>query len=92
MVSISIMLSIYAVLLVFLLHNLWKYVIKQKRYKTFHITFFYILSFTVIIFRVTFFSLVLQFLIQVNGKQLTPPVKIDDVDNFTTYFELILGM
>ena len=80
------------VLDVFLLHNLWKYVIKQKRYKTFHITFFYVLSFTVITLRATFFSMVLKFLIQVNDEELLPPGKIEDVDNFTTYFELILGI
>ena len=91
-VSIIIMLSIYALLSAILLYNLYNYLIKQERYKTFHIIFFYFLSFAVIILRVAFFSLTLRFLYQVKDKAVDPPVATDNIDNFATYFELILGM
>ena len=48
---LSIQLFIYSVTLIFAMHNIIQYLIKQKRYKTWLVTLFYILSLTVLISR-----------------------------------------
>ena len=91
-VSITIMLVIYVLLLFLLCYNVIQYVIRQKRYKVFHLTFFYIMSFAIVSLRIIFFSLILEFLFVAKGKALYPPNDIGYIDNFATYTELILGI
>ena len=53
---------------------------------------FYLLSFSIIILRIAFFSLIVNFLQDAEGKALIPPNAIGNIDNFATYTELLLGI
>ena len=53
------MLCIYLLTLVFALLNIYFFVIKQKRYKNWLITIFYIFSFLVLAFRICYYCAVL---------------------------------
>ena len=91
-VSIGAMVSIYVLLLSLLIHNVVQYVIRQGRYKTFHISFFYLLSFAVLSLRIVFFSMAGKFLGEhTAGVVNEPGQNLDNVDNFATYTEMILG-
>ena len=52
----SIMIFIYSITLCFNFHNVYLYLILQKRYKTWLITIFYVLSETVLISRITYYA------------------------------------
>ena len=56
--SISIMYCFYAVLLAAIIHNIVRFVIGQKRYRFFHIAYFYILVTLVVVVRVIWFSFI----------------------------------
>ena len=42
--SASLMFAFEITLIVCLMHNIWRYLIKQRRYKSFHIAYFYVLA------------------------------------------------
>ena len=54
------MFALYAILMFMVVHNVVKYVIGQQRFKFFHIVYFYILVFTIILTRVTWFAMILN--------------------------------
>ena len=92
--SIVVLLSLYLAQLWLLCYNIHSYIIGQKRYKVFHLSFFYFLTFIVVVSRICFFLLILHFLWQQvkGGGTGEVPVSIDTLDNFATYFELSLGI
>ena len=91
-VQIGVILFFYLVLLVILCYNLFAFIMGQKRYKVFHLSFFYALSFIILVLRIVFFAIILNFL----SKQYPPckdvPYIIDIVDSFAIFFELALGI
>ena len=89
-VEIGIILFFYFLQLLILGYNISKFIIGQGRYKVFHLSFFYSLSSIIIICRITFFVIILDFL----SRQTTDniPQRIDILDNFTIFFELSLGI
>ena len=58
-VFISLLLFSYLVLLAGIVHNVWNYLICQRRFKSLHITYFYLLATFVILVRMFWFSLIL---------------------------------
>jgi len=56
----TIMLIIYTMLIAAVLHNTIRYVVIGKRFKNFHITYFYVLVSLCIIFRVMWLSFILK--------------------------------
>ena len=52
-VLIYFFLAMFAILLIQILRNIWKYVIKLKKYREFRIACFYLLATTIIFLRVT---------------------------------------
>ena len=94
--SIILMLTTYAVLLGFIVHNTAKYVILQKRYAL-HIVYFYIVAIYIVVLRIVVFSCILYFLIhkapedETNSlTQLSNTVFV--FDNLSTYGSIILGI
>ena len=57
--TIGIMFGLYGGLIIFIIHNIGRFVIKQRRYRFFHIAYFYILLTYVTILRITWLSVVL---------------------------------
>ena len=58
--TISIMYCLYAVLLAAIMHNIVRFVIGQKRYRFFHIAYFYTLVPTVVIVRIIWFTFIFR--------------------------------
>ena len=56
---IYLILALFAILTYFLLRNIFKYVIKMKKYKEFRVTAFYILAVTIIGLRISVLVLLL---------------------------------
>ena len=56
---ISVVLFSYLLLLAGIFHNVWNYLIRQRRFKSLHITYFYLLATFVILVRMFWFSLIL---------------------------------
>ena len=90
--SIGVLLILYLAQLYVLSYNTHSYIIGQKRYKVFHLSYFYILAIIIVVCRIVFFAVILQFLYHVKGKTEPPPQYVDSLDNFATYFELSLGI
>ena len=61
-VEIGIILFFYFLQLLILGYNISKFMIGQGRYKVFHLSFFYSLSSIIVVFRITFFVIILDFL------------------------------
>ena len=59
---IYVMYALYALLILATLHNLIRFVIGQRRYKFFHIAYFYIQVVLLILARVIWFTMILYFL------------------------------
>ena len=92
-VWIVILLILYGLLLIILIFNIVQYLIRQGRFKTFHIAFFYATSFCIVIIRILYFSYVLAYLFEwQNDKSLCPWLQLNIIDNFGVYCELILGV
>ena len=60
-VEVSIMIAIYTLTLIFTIHNIVQYIWRQRRYKNWLISLFYILSVIVLVSRIFYFSYVLNF-------------------------------
>ena len=56
---IYLILALFAILTYFLLRNIFKYVIKMRKYKEFRVTAFYILAVTIIGLRISVLILLL---------------------------------
>ena len=82
----------YVILLGFILYNIWTYVLKQKRYLTFQVSYFYILAVLIVFARVTFFSMLLVVVTNTESDVDSESENTDRVDNYATYLELILGV
>ena len=91
-VQIGIILFFYLVLLLILCYNLYAFIIGQKRYKVFHLSFFYTLSFIILVSRIVFFAIILDFLSMQQPPCIKVPAKIDIVDSLAIFFELGLGI
>ena len=91
-VQIGVILFFYLVLLLILCYNLFAFIIGQKRYKVFHLSFFYALSFIILVSRIVFFAIILDFLSWQKPACTHVPNKIDVVDSFAIFFELGLGI
>ena len=57
-VTIGIMFIFYAVLIFAIVHNVAKYLVAQRRYKSLHIAYFYILAVLIIILRLVWFTMI----------------------------------
>ena len=57
--SIPIMFVLYAFLLAATLYNTFKFLLKEQRYRNFHIMYFYVLVVLVALLRITWLSLIL---------------------------------
>ena len=62
--SIVVLLSLYLAQLWLICYNIHSYMIGQRRYKVFHLAFFYFLAFIIVVSRIFFFTLILHFLWQ----------------------------
>ena len=87
----------YALLLAFLVHNVVRFVVMQKRYRFFHIAYFYILVTFIVIMRVAWFSLVLADTRDSDARsegKLTDKemIRIFYIDCFASYAELLIGI
>jgi len=92
-VSIGVMFCFYAILLAAIIHNIVRFVILQKRYRFFHISYFYILVTLIIVVRMTWFSMILHVTLQVEGTYKNFQKKMEFVtDVSATYLELLLGI
>ena len=91
-VQIGVILFFYLVLLSILCYNLYAFIIGQKRYKVFHLSFFYALSFIILVSRIVFFAIILEFLSRQRPPGEEVPHRIDILDNFAIFFELALGI
>ena len=58
--TISIMYCLYAVLLAAIMHNIVRFVIGQKRYRFFHIAYFYTFVPMVVIVRIIWFTFIFR--------------------------------
>ena len=86
------MFLLYAVLFAVDLHNIVRYVYRQKRFRFFHISCFYVLVTLVIICRVAWMGLILA---ETRGAHYftdKEKAKIFGVDVTATYLELLLGI
>ena len=67
--------------------------IKKEKYKNFHLTFFYIMTYAIIILRMMFFGTTVEFILyqldKHDDEDVYPLVNI--IDSIATYAELILG-
>ena len=94
----------YAVLMFAAVHNTVRFGFGSNRYQNFHITYFYVLVYLVILFRVSWLSLILY--VANNYRDYTEPNKdgglhlIEDalskaiyyLDVTVTYLELLIGI
>ena len=93
--SIGIMFGLFFLLFMLLVYNIVQYVIRQRRYKIFHIMWFYIFAMTVVVLRCLCYIMLIKYLITLqNAEGPTKHVthNIDVIDNFAAFFELILGV
>ena len=58
------MIGIYVMTLLFLLYNSFAFLLKQKRYKNWLISIFYILSIFVLVFRICYYAESVKFFAQ----------------------------
>ena len=89
------MFVMYAVLLTAALHNTYRFIWKSERYKNFHITYFYLLIYMIIILRVTWLSLMLKAAYawpEEESMDIKLNMRISRVDIIATYFELFVGL
>ena len=89
------MFGLFALLFMLLVYNIVQYVIRQRRYKIFHIMWFYIFAFTVVVLRCLCYIMLIKYLISLQNVESTTgrvTRRIDVVDNFAAFFELILGV
>ena len=85
--------AIHVIVLLLLLINTYLFLIKQKRYKVFYICLFYAISIAIMVLRVVYFSLVLIYLNEwQNHESLCPYRSLNNVDNFSVYCDLALGV
>ena len=89
-ISIIVMLTLYGLLFIGVIFNIYRYVIRQQRFKTFHIVSFYVLTSIIIILRSIFFA-ILDYRVTKEEESLFTK-NIMDLDNFATYCELTLGV
>ena len=92
LICIAIILALYVILFGFILHNICNYVIKQKRYRTFQVSYFYILAVLIVFARVIFFSMLLVVVTDTETTSDSMSENTDRVDNYATYLELVLGV
>ena len=87
------MLVFYMLMLLFITHNVVNFIVKQKRFKSLHITYFYVLTSGIVIVRCIW--MIMIFLVISNSSD-TETVKmqkaIELADALGTYFELLLGI
>ena len=92
MASIGVILIFYSVLLLLLISNT-RHIIQKQKYKNFHLSFFYIMTYLIITLRVIFFGLILEFILYHLDKRVDEKVYplVNTIDSIATYAELILG-
>ena len=90
--SIAAMLIMYVLLLLLLTNNM-RHIIKTEKYKNFHMTFFYLMAYVIILARIFFFGTIVEFVMfQLDSKEgLQVPILINTIDSIATYTELVLG-
>ena len=87
------MLVSYIVLIIVIAHNIVNFLIKQQRYKSFHITLIYLLTSFVVVVRIVWFSMILCVTTQ-PAAFYTNDVRsaLEITDAVATYCELFLGI
>ena len=90
--SIGAMLIIYILLLLFLTNNV-RHIVKTEKYKNFHMTFFYLMAYAIIMARILFFGAIVEFIMYQldSDRGIQVPTLINTIDSIATYTELILG-
>ena len=86
------MLLIYMILISATLHNISRFVIAQRRYKYFHIVYFYLLVFLIISIRVSWFTMIFYVTFSTDGYDNEMKQNIFILDSAATYLELLLGI
>ena len=88
-----ILIVLYLFVFAILVFNIIQYLIRQGRFKTFHIGFFYSISLCITIFRIAYFSSIIAYLMKwKDEKDLCPYFYLNTVDDYGVYLELILGI
>ena len=91
---IYVMFALYAILIGATIHNIVRFVIRQKRWKSFHIAYFYVLVPFIIIVRLSWFTSILVVTYYYdsisNNYDLKEEIFVLDVS--ATYLELLLGI
>ena len=85
--------AIHVLVLLLLFINTYLFLIRQKRYKVFYMSLFYAVSIAIMVLRTAYFSLVLAYLSEwQNHQSLCPYRSLNNVDNFSVYCDLALGV
>ena len=73
-------------------HNVVNFLIRQRRFKSLHLTYFYVLSSIIIFLRMAWFSLIL--VVTTEWLNIDSHVKhaVEITDAVATYGELLLGI
>ena len=90
------MIFLYVVLMAAAIHNIVQFVYKQRRYRFFHIVYFYILLPLIIVMRMVWFAMILsltyKYINATNHEFETIKENIFIFDVSATYLELLLGI
>ena len=90
------MIFLYIVLMAAAIHNIVQFVYKQRRYRFFHIAYFYILLPLIIVMRMVWFAMILsltyKYINATDHQFETIKENIFIFDVSATYLELLLGI
>ena len=94
------MIVLYATMFSIAVHNTTRFVLKDARGKNFHITYFYVMVYLIIIIRVTWLSLILNTVLNYASNHPTLEEMADDgesksiffLDLMATYMEMLCGL
>ena len=80
----------YTFVLVYAVRNTYKYLIRQRRYKEFHLSVFYSFSVVISVARICY---MISFIVQFYGKEGTAIIKLNAIGNSIGFFsKAILGV
>ena len=87
------MFVMYAILFAAAVHNTVRFLSQGERYKNFHITYFYVLVYLVIILRIVWLSFILDAIsMYPDSSEKYNPHSIFELDVIATYLELLIGI
>ena len=86
------MLMFYVILVLAITHNVSTFMIGQKRFKSLHITLFYVLASCIVVVRCIWFIMVLVVVSEISTESDRMKKAVGLTDALGTYFELLLGI